>query len=217
MKLKYRSAAKFFRQLSPKSSSHKATTILAAVTLMVTAAAAADAVLHNLVPFRDSSGIVRSISPSGEAEPSNAFFQSLGTNGRSCVTCHQASDAWSVTPVHIQARFEASQGLDPIFRTNDGANCPSADVSTLSARRNSYSMLLNKGLIRVSIGVPGNAEFAVTGIDDPHNCAETTPAGLALFRRPLPATNLPFLTTVMWDGRESFKGQTLGFNLSDQA
>jgi hypothetical protein len=78
-------------------------------------------------------------------------------------------------------------------------------------------MLLNKGLIRVSIGVPGTAEFAVTGIDDPHNCAETTPAGLALFRRPLPSTNLPFLTTVMWDGRESFKGQTLNFNLSDQA
>ncbi len=41
-------------------------------------------------------------------------------------------------------------------------------------------MLLNKGLIRVSIGVPATAEFAVTGIDDPHNCAETTPAGLAL-------------------------------------
>ena len=56
----------------------------------------------------------------------------------------------------------------------------------------------------------------LSGIDDPHNCAETTPAGLALFRRPLPSTNLPFLTTVMWDGRESFKGQTLNFNLSDQ-
>jgi len=107
--------------------------------------------------------------------------------------------------------------MDPIFRTNDGANCPSADVSTLSARRNSYSMLMNKGLIRVSIGVPSNAEFAVTAIDDPNNCAETTPSGLALFRRPLPSTNLPFLTTVMWDGRESFKGQNLTFNLSDQA
>jgi hypothetical protein len=79
-------------------------------------------------------------------------------------------------------------------------------------------MLLDKGLIRVSIGVPtAGSEFSVAEINDPHHCAETTPAGLALFRRPLPATNLPFLTTVMWDGRESFKGQSLNFDLSDQA
>lgn len=176
-----------------------------------------DSHLNNLRSFDDPTGRVRTFSTSGEAEMNNAFFQSLGTNGRSCASCHQASDAWTVTPEHIRVRFDASRGLDPIFRTNDGANCPSADVSTLKARRKSYSMLLTKGLIRVSIGVPAGAEFSVTGIDDPNNCAETTPAGLALFRRPLPATNLPFLSTVMWDGRESFKGQTLNFDLSDQA
>jgi cytochrome c peroxidase len=190
-------------------------TILGAV--FITTLVSADSHLNNLRSFDDPTGRVSTFSTSGEAEVNNAFFQSLGTNGRSCATCHQASDAWSVTPEHIRTRFDASKGLDPIFRTNDGANCPSADVTTLSARRKSYSMLLNKGLIRVSIGVPAGAEFAVTGIDDLNNCAETTPAGLALFRRPLPATNLPFLTTVMWDGRESFKGQTLNFNLSDQA
>jgi cytochrome c peroxidase len=184
---------------------------------VLTAAIAADLHLNNLAPFRDPTGVVRTVSPGGQGDRPNAFFQSLGTNGRSCGSCHQASDGWTVTPAHIQERFHASQGLDPIFRTNDGANCPSADVSTLQAREKAYSMLLDKGLIRVSIGVPGNAEFSVEAIDDPHNCAETTPAGLALFRRPLPSTNLPFLTTVMWDGRESFKGQTLNFDLSDQA
>ncbi len=187
------------------------------VAVSITTLVSADNHRNNLRPFDDPTGRVSTFSTNGEAQVNNAFFQSLGTNGRSCVTCHEASDAWTVTPEHIRARFEASNGTDPIFRTVDGANCPSADVTTLSARRKSYSMLLNKGLIRVSIGVPANAEFAVTGIDDPHNCAETTPAGLALFRRPLPATNLPFLTTVMWDGRETFKGQTLNFNLSDQA
>lgn len=184
---------------------------------MIAAVVAADNHIHNLGSFRDPTGQVRTFSKNGEAQLNNPFFQSLGTNGRSCGTCHQASDAWTVTPEHIRDRFDASNGLDPIFRTNDGANCPSADVSTLQARRNSFSMLLTKGLIRVSIGVPAGAEFSVTGIDDPNNCAETTPAGLALFRRPLPATNLPFLTTVMWDGRESFPEQTLNFDLSDQA
>jgi len=194
--------------------------MVATVTLLAMAGITvglAESHLEILIPFLDSSGIIRTVSPAGEPSASNAFFQSLGTNGRSCGSCHQASDAWTVTPAHIQERFRASQGLDPIFRTNDGADCPSADVHTLQARRKAYSMLLSKGLIRVSIGVPANAEFAVTAIDDPHNCPDTTPAGLALFRRPLPSTNLNFLTTVMWDGRESFKGQTLQFDLTDQA
>jgi len=31
-----------------------------------------------------------------------------------------------------------------------------------------------------------------------------------MYRRPLPATNLPFLTTVMWDGRERIKCNSTG-------
>src|SRR5215813_9645980 len=204
-----------FQSLPIRSKLMVVTVIL--VTMIGVTVGLAESHLEILVPFFDSTGFIRTVSPAGEPASSNAFFESLGTNGRSCASCHQAGDAWTVTPAHIQERFRASQGLDPIFRTNDGADCPSADVHTLQARRKAYSMLLSKGLIRVSIGVPGNAEFAVAAIDDPHNCPETTPAGLALFRRPLPSTNLRFLTTVMWDGRESFPGQTLQFDLTDQA
>jgi cytochrome c peroxidase len=171
----------------------------------------------NLTAYPDPSGIVQTFTRNGGIDISNPFFASLGTNGRSCASCHQPSDAWSVAPPHIQARFQATQGLDPIFRPVDGATCPSADVSTVSARQSAYSMLLKKGLIRVSIGVPLNADFTVIGINDPYNCPQTTTAGLALFRRPLPATNLPFLTTVMWDGRESLSGSTLEQDLADQA
>ena len=171
----------FYRNATQRTTSRRRGALVAAIlgAVSVTTLVSADSHLNNLRPFDDPTGRVRTVSTAGEAEVNNAFFQSLGTNGRSCVTCHQASDAWTVTPEHIRARFEASDGTDPIFRTVDGANCPSADVTTLSARRKSYSMLLNKGLIRISIGVPANAEFAVTGIDDPHSCAETTPAGLA--------------------------------------
>jgi hypothetical protein len=56
----------------------------------------------------------------------NPFFQDMGSNGRRCVTCHQPTDAWSITPTHIQSRFESTQGTDPIFRLVDGANCPTA-------------------------------------------------------------------------------------------
>ncbi|HEX7418866.1 MAG TPA: hypothetical protein VF505_03205, partial [Thermoanaerobaculia bacterium] len=187
------------------------------VVIMAASAAMSDGLrLPNLAPFSDEHGVAKTFSAGGAVDLSNPFFESIGTNGRSCGSCHQPGDGWTVTPAHIQARFATSQGLDPIFRTVDGADCPSADVSTLAARQQSYSMLLNKGLIRVSMGVPLNAQFSISGIDDPHNCPDTKASALALFRRPLPSTNLPFLTTVMWDGRESFAGQPMHFNLSHQ-
>jgi len=99
-------------------------------------------------------------------------------------------------------RFALTGGLDPIFRTNDGSNSPDADVSTVAARRAAFGMLLNKGLIRVGIPMPAGAEFELVGVDDPYRFASASE--LSLFRRPLPTTNLRFLTAVMWDGRESF-------------
>jgi hypothetical protein len=65
-------------------------------------------------------------------------------------------------------------------------------------------MLLNKGLIRVGIGIPANAEFTLDAVDDPYGFASASQ--LSLFRRPLPSTNLVFLSTVMWDGRETLAG-----------
>jgi cytochrome c peroxidase len=171
----------------------------------------------NLQDFPDPTGAVRTVSTTGSVDTTNPFFQSLGTNGRACISCHQPGDAWTVTPRHIQQRFEASHGEDPIFRPVDGANCPSADVSTEEAREHAYSMLLRKGLIRIALAVPANAEFDVIRVQDPHNCPETTPQKLAMFRRPLPSTNLGFLSTVMWDGRENAAGQSIHMDLMTQA
>ena len=172
-------------------------------------------ILPNNFPFANSSGIAATFSTNGSIDRSNEFFQNLGINGRRCVTCHQPSEGWTVTPEGLQERFEETGGTDPIFRTNDGSNSPNADVSTVAARRSAYSMLLTKGLIRVGIGIPANAEFELVAVDDPYGFASATE--LSLFRRPLPATNLKFLSTVMWDGRETFPGETIHFDLSDQA
>jgi len=180
-----------------------------------------------------SPGVVKATNPSGTAQtinvtggpvidPGNPFFQVLGTNGRSCATCHVAKDNMTVTPAHLQQRFAATEGTDPIFRTVDGSNSPLADVSTVDARRAAYSMLLAKGLIRVGIGIPSGAEFELAAVQDPYGFASASE--LSLFRRPLPATNLKFLSTVMWDGRETFKDPTqptgfatLSFDLADQS
>src|SRR5712691_10288792 len=178
--------------------------------------------IPNLQPFPDPSGDLSTFTANGVIDTNNPFFQDLGTNGRRCVTCHQASDAWTVTPPHIQARFDATDGTDPIFRTNDGSNCNNLDVSTVQARRSAYSLLLNKGLIRVQIGVPSNAEFTVLGVENPYSttCADTV--NLSMYRRPLPSTNLGCLITVMWDGRETFKNpdgtfKPISFDLAHQS
>src|SRR4029077_19227793 len=88
-----------------------------------------------------------------------------------------------------------------IFRINDGSNSPLADVSTLDARKRAYSMLLNKGVIRVGLAVSRNAEFMLESVDDPYGFASASE--FSLFRRVLPSTNLRFLTAVMADGRET--------------
>ena len=172
--------------------------------------------LPNPVSSVNPAGTMSTYSTAGPIDVGNAFFQNLGTNGRTCNSCHVSSNAWTISPAEVQARFRATAGTDPIFRTVDGSNCPSADVSTVAARRTAYSQLLNKGLIRISIGVPASADFQITQINDPYNCPQTTAAQPAMYRRPLPSTNLPFLTTVMWDGRESPKGQSLTADLTQQ-
>jgi hypothetical protein len=109
------------------------------------------------VVFPDAAGLMET---KGKIDVRNAFFRDLGTNGRSCATCHQFSDGMTVTPEHIRLRFRQTGGTDPIFRPVDGANCDKLDVSTQAARQSAYSLLLNKGLIRVTIDVPAN-EFAI--------------------------------------------------------
>jgi hypothetical protein len=115
----------------------------------------------------------------------------------------------------VQARFNASHGSDPIFRLVDGATCPTDDVSTVAAQQKAYSLLLNKGLIRIGLPVPENAEYQILSIDNDYGCNTNPLTGLtnygangpttgivSVYRRPLPSTNLGFLTTIMWDGRE---------------
>jgi cytochrome c peroxidase len=164
---------------------------------------------------KNASGQGGTLIFSKKLDTSGPFFQSLGTNGRSCVTCHDPAAAWSLSPTAISARFEATQGLDPLFRPHDGANSPLADVSTLAARRSAYSMLLRKGVVRIGLPVPADAEFTVEAVDDPYGYASASE--LSLFRRPLPATNLRFQAHVMWDGRETHAGSSLEADLATQA
>jgi cytochrome c peroxidase len=160
----------------------------------------------------DPGGAIASFQPNGSTiTAKNAFFQSLGNNNRSCFTCHIPGDGWGLSARHAQARFSADPD-EPLFRLVDGATCPSDDVSTPEKKRAAYRLLLDKGLIRVGLTMPSNGlEFRILGVNDPYGCNMNPITGLtgpttgtvSVYRRPLPAANLGFLSTIMWDGRES--------------
>ena len=192
------------------------TTIIVLAGLAAVRHGAADEPRPNQLTFSDNAGVQSTVTTAESLDTDNPFFQSLGTNGRSCFTCHQPDQAWTVTPARIRDRFEDTSGRDPIFRTNDGSNCEGADISTLAKRRTAFSMLLTKGLIRIGLSVPANAEFTIADVDDPYYCGAPL-SEASMFRRPLPSTNLGFLSTVMWDGRETVKGQAIRLDLATQA
>jgi cytochrome c peroxidase len=161
----------------------------------------------------DGSGKLASYQPDGTTITArNAFFQSLGTNGRSCFSCHRPQDGWSISAADATARFSATKGKDPIFSLIDGATCPSDDVSSSAARQKAYQLLLGQGLIRISLPMPPPEllQFSITSVADPYNCNTDPTFGLhspttgmvSVYRRPLPATNLKFDSALMWDGRE---------------
>src|SRR5690242_17560744 len=176
------------------------TVLLAAVAVPALAESNAEK-LRNMFRSVNSHGIDATYSTAGYIDTNNPFFKSLGTNERSCSTCHVPSEGWVITPKGVQTRFERTKGMDPLFRLNDGANSPVAAASTLEERRNAYSTLLSKATIRVGMSIPANAEFALVEVDDPYGHASA--AELSLFRRPMPSTNLKFVSSVMWDTRET--------------
>jgi cytochrome c peroxidase len=163
--------------------------------------------------FPDSSGVFANVTPNpGVVNASNAFFDpSLGTNGQACVTCHQPSEGFSVTTPFIDKQFDTSQGLDPLFRANDTATRPDADLSSLAKRRDTFQLALDLGLFRIGKTLPASTQFTVLAQNTPRfgplpNAADPQSNGqptLSLFRRPLATTNMRLESVVLWDGRQN--------------
>ncbi len=159
--------------------------------------------------FANAKGRLEVTSSTGNIDLANPFFQNLGANGRRCDSCHKLDASMGISVAQIQAAFNATNGTDPIFRTNDGSNAPSgfyAQIADVNQRRISFSMLLAHGVIRVGIGIPAQRDFSLAAVNDPYQFANA--AELSLFRRPLPSINVAFNSHTMWDGRESEGGRT---------
>ena len=156
--------------------------------------------------FPDRAGIWSNLNLSDQAAGQGPFFQALGSNGRTCASCHAPNDGWTATPRQLQRRFADSAGADPVFAPLDGTNCPSLDIQTPLAHAAASSLLLGRGLIRVAMPVPASAEFAVSRAANPYGCSSTSL--LSVYRRIPMSANLHLLSEVMWDGRESAPGRS---------
>jgi len=191
------------------------------LVVIATSTAIADIYLPNLFPFLNLTGFSGTYSSTGNVDLSGPFFQSLGTNGRSCATCHQPSDAFGLSATNAQLRYLITGGRDPLFDQVDGSTCPTGPLNN--------DLVRNSGLIRIGLTVPPNTtdssapQYTITAVQDPYGCALTTDSQgqqvVSVYRRPLPTTNLGFSSAVMFDGRESFvhplnSGQTFAANLN---
>jgi hypothetical protein len=167
-----------------------------ALGILTGGTAIADIYLPNLFPFLDLTGFSATNSTTGSVDLSGPFFQSLGTNGRSCGTCHAPSDGFGLSAVDAQFRYFSSHGKDPLFDQVDGSTCPTGPINN--------NLVVNNGLIRIGLQIAPNsfdaspAQYTITAVQDPYGCALTTnPQGqqtASVYRRPLPATNLGFLS-----------------------
>lgn len=164
--------------------------------------------MENIFQSADPTGTLATYSTTGSFDQSNPFFQSLGTNGRSCGSCHIQADAFGLSAATAQAIFARTGGTDPLFAPVDGANCPTVAAGDVPA---GHSLLLNNGLFRIALPVPNTAQFTIAVVHDPYGCALQGPPGaqtVSVYRRPLPTTNLNFLSAVMSDGRETLSPLT---------
>jgi cytochrome c peroxidase len=164
---------------------------------------------HAQTLFPNESGASASVSSSGFVDLDGAFFESFGTNDRTCGTCHMPGDGWSVSVRTAQQLFDATGGTHPLFAF-DGQNCPGEDRSTVEARRAASSLLLELGVIRLESPVPPGAEYELVSAEGTY-CNAVSPEALVVFRRPLPTTNFDGLTVAFWSGG----GNALFPNLDD--
>lgn len=129
------------------------------------------------------------------------FFEPLGINPRGCVTCHQPSNAMSVSVESLRERWRLTKGEDPIFAAVDGSNNPKLP----QALESSHSLLLNRGLFRVGLPWPPadkkvKPEFTIEIVRDPTGVNLNDTYGLkgvnptvSVFRRPRPVANMKYV------------------------
>jgi cytochrome c peroxidase len=134
-------------------------------------------------------GVGETFHTTGTIDLTNPFFQALGTNPRTCLTCHSPDQGWTDTAAANKDLFRATDGLAPMFNLVDQGVSPTADISTKRARRETFAPTIDRALTRFTRAFPpaAGADFSVIAVDDPSGFSTT--ASFLNFRRPTPVMN----------------------------
>ena len=156
--------------------------------------------------YANEQGTLRLLLTAGSLNTrGHPFFETIGSNGRACVTCHQPADAMSLSAATARDRWQATAGKDPLFAAYDGANCPTLPQQ----ERASHSLLLDRGLIRIERpwpvrqwnGKPVTPDFRIEVMRDPNGCNSGPDYGpaagkVSVYRRVRPVANMKYLLAV---------------------
>lgn len=120
----------------------------------------------------------------GKANFFDGTLTGLGANGRACSTCHVAQDAFQLTPERALAQFQALQNArltdptadDPLFRPLDAD-----DFRVNGNSAGDYTTLIEEGLIRVTLPLPGNVRL-VSPVGDPATAPLTDETTIDIWR-----------------------------------
>jgi len=144
-------------------------------------------------------GVGTSLHTSGAIDSTNPFFQQLGTNPRTCATCHSPSQGWTMNSATNLALLLFTQGTAPIFNLVDEGNRPDADVSTFAARVATFKdTTVDRGVTRFTRTISPTAEFTLAAVSDPYGWSTTT--SFSGFRRPTPTANETKAPSILWTG-----------------
>jgi hypothetical protein len=102
----------------------------------------------------------------GRTAFNDRILAGLGGNGRACADCHVPSEQFQLSPAVARARFEAllakrefnKNADDPLFRPVDAD-----DFRENADRASDYSNLVENGLVRVTLPLPGRTMCRQSG------------------------------------------------------
>ena len=135
-----------------------------------------------LEPRANSAGVGDTFHTSGTIDRTNPFFESMGTNGRTCETCHDARSAWTTSAEVMSELFESTAGTHPLFVSlHDSGIRPDAPTGTLNEKRDAFKTLLKFGVHRFTRTNHVGNDYDVIAVDDPWGWSTT--ASFANFRR----------------------------------
>ena len=136
----------------------------------------------NLEAVGNSAGVAETFHTSGVIDRTNPFFQNMGTNGRTCETCHDSRSAWTTSAKVMTDLFESTAGTHPLFVSlHDSGTRPDAPTGNIQQKRAAFKTLLDFGVHRFTRTNHVGIDYDVIAVDDPWGWS--TVASFSNFRR----------------------------------